>query len=315
MSQSCLTCSQDTQRGRMRCHGCTEDERRMLREIETYCIMLPFFLRPSVTATERRAPGFGSAAPIDLNVLVALDVRSKRWATRLVDVEEDSDEFEDHMVGGRYDVDAEVDEDEPGTSILIELESLARVRREDFERPTPKSPATLCSEIAYLLGIAEDASFEPWVDDHYDTIKTIHTYARSLAKDKPPGPIGQCLKVDCEGWVFWCRDAIVKGEVFDAGRCGKCGEEYIGARLLRVKIREVPKVSMRIIRELPNGATLWHMDPNRGFGWTCPCGSTAQTKGRIGECQSSYDSHFLWDHLWSLLVPEEQREEDDAIAS
>lgn len=294
MSQQCLLCSKDSQPGRARCHQCTESERRLLREIETYFIMLPALLVPAVTTPERRAPGFGSAPPLDLNVAVALDVRSKLWADRIVD--------------GVYEPDPEVDEDEPGRSILVELESLARVRREDFGEEQPSKLATLCSEIAYLLGIAERCSFEPWVDEHAETIRGVHAYARALAKDKPPGPIGECLKVGCGGMVFWCRDVIIRGESFDAGRCASCNEEYCGARLLRVKVKEASKVTMRMIRTLPNGAVLWHMDPNRGFGWTCPCGEHSQTQGGVNEAQYAYDGHFLWTHLWPAFAPVEQRE-------
>jgi hypothetical protein len=279
--------------GRYGCEDCAEWIRRQLREIELYVAWLPLLAQPGRSGQGVRAPGFDSRPPARLDVLVALDPRTK------IDVTTEERPF-DPVVDD--------DPDDAPRSVLVALESQARMIREERDQPPPRRKATIGGEIIYLLGATDYCCHQPWIDDMAEWIKGIHAHARSLVGDKPPGPIGPCLKLDCGGSVFWARDIAIKGEVFDAGRCATCGENYYGSRLLRVKTREAVKVTMRVVRTLPNGAVLWHMDPNRGFGWTCPCSDTSATSGSVNDAQSGYDTHFLWTHVWPLMAPPDEEQ-------
>lgn len=205
--------------GRYACHRCTEHLRRLIREIETYEQMraLPTSLLPARGgASARGGSGFGSRPPADLDVIVAGDRRSTRLPL----------DTRDH--------DPVTDDEQPGVCVLEALESEARSARESLGDPQPSIPATLSSEVGYLLGAVERIALEPWVDDFADAITDLHREVRRLARDQPAPPLAPCLS--CGEPVFWTQDAHLPPEQRrDTARCSGCRREFTGFDLLRLR--------------------------------------------------------------------------------
>lgn len=228
----CTICDHDTQLGRFACEWCTTDMRRLLREIELYVAWLPLLAVPGrYGSTGGRSPGFGSRPPARLDVLVALDPRTRLFSDR------------------EFDPVTDDDEDNAPRSVLGALESWSRMIREELGQEQPTKPATIGSEITHLLGAVESCAYLEWVDEFADYIKGEHRRLRSLVGDRPPSPLAPCLLVGCEGRVHWCRDIPdpddpepdpKRKRKLDAARCNQCGRTYAGLDLIRLRLQEAP---------------------------------------------------------------------------
>lgn len=96
---------------------------------------------------------------------------------------------------------------------------------------------TLVSELRFLATAVDWCAQQPWVDDLHSDLRELHTTARALAKDQPPGPMGHCLIATCSGTVFPASIKDSSGRQ-DGGRCDTCGDTYTGTRLLRLGAQE-----------------------------------------------------------------------------
>ena len=96
---------------------------------------------------------------------------------------------------------------------------------------------TLVSELRYLATTVDWCAQQPWVDDLHADLRDLHSTARALAKDQPPGPMGHCLVATCSGTVFPATVKDSSGRQ-DGGRCDTCGDTYTGTRLLRLGAQE-----------------------------------------------------------------------------
>lgn len=223
-TQRCILCQGDSHPGRFACHYCTEDLRRLLREIELYAAWLPLMAQPGRSGSGVRAPGFGSRPPVRLDVLVLLDPRSAIAADRDFDPVTDDDE------------------DNAPRSVLVALESQASMIREELNHPQPSKPATISGEIGYLLGAMEHCAFLPWVDEVADYLRGMHRQLRTLVGDKPPAPLAPCMVVTkdgtCEGKVYWSKDVPDgHGGTLDAARCSSCNRVYYGIALVHLRMQ------------------------------------------------------------------------------
>lgn len=217
---SCLCCGARQSGDRYACHRCVTTMRRWLREIELYAAWLPLMQDPLRGDVTRRAPGYASTPPLRLDVVVALDSRSRPSAS--VD----------------RDFDPEIDDEDPTVSILGRLHSIARWIREEQQMPEPTAAPTITREVGYLLGAVEWCAGRQWVQELFLDIRELHDQDRSLAKDRPPGPLATCLTVGCEASVFWARDVPDPdrpSQTLDAARCGGCHRQYIGTDLVRLR--------------------------------------------------------------------------------
>lgn len=220
-TQQCLLGDHAAPLARHACHRCTDHVRRQLREIEQYeqYRALSAMLLPARRGTSggSRAPGFGSAPPANLDVIVAGDKRSTRLPL----------ESRDH--------DPVTDDDDPGYFVLGVIESEARSARESLGDPAPSGRATLTTEIGYLLGAVERIALTEWVDEFAASIRSIHADLRRLVGDAPPKPLAPCLEVGCDGAVFWRTDAHLPAEQrSDKATCSSCARTYEGMGLLRL---------------------------------------------------------------------------------
>jgi hypothetical protein len=200
--------------GRYACLACTETLRRRLREIELYATIMSNLKGPARRGTERRAPGYTSTAPVNLDILVAFDPRSALAADR--------------------DPDPVTDDEEPIRYLWGEIGSMARMVAEERDEPDPGAA------LWYLLVHADWCAYQPWIDEHATTVADLHRQVRSLARDSPPPKIGDCMMVGCDGEVHWTRDRAIRNDdgteqTLDCGRCRGCGELYYGVRLVRLK--------------------------------------------------------------------------------
>lgn len=222
---NCLACSEDAGY-RYACDSCVDTARRRLREIETYAAMLPFMLQPMRGDAARRAPGFQSSPPLRLEAVVALDPRSRPLALERPDRD-----------GGEFD--PETDEEDPTSSVLYRLHTLARWIREEQEIPEPSKSPTITREVGYLLGAVAWCAQQQWVNELLEEIQELHAQDRRLTKDVPPGPLSECMVVTCAGTVFWSKDVPDPQDfsrTVDAAKCDTCNRVYIGVDLVRLKV-------------------------------------------------------------------------------
>jgi hypothetical protein len=127
-------------------------------------------------------------------------------------------------------------DDEPIRSLPGSIHGLAVWLREEAELDEPDS-WTLVSELNYLIGRIQVCSFSQWVTELHEDIRELHAQARRLAKDTPPGPLGHCLTVTCEGVVFPASIKDSAGK-HDGGRCNACSRTYNGPDLVRLGVSE-----------------------------------------------------------------------------
>ena len=188
-----------TDSGRYACTPCTERLRRALREIEDYAAMLD--PTPARTGAERHSPGYRSAPPARLDILVALDDRS------------------------RPDVVGPDDEPAPVWPILGTLRRLAGYVREARGEPAPATPDTLTRAVGYLLGAVEWVSHQPGAGEWAAELLYLHAQCRRLAGDVPLRPVGACP--ECAAPLYTPPDGL-------AVQCRACGREWSGLDLLRL---------------------------------------------------------------------------------
>lgn len=215
----CLVCLNRDSGDLYECGPCQLVTVRHLREIEDYAAIIAATLEPTRGTTGRMSPGYGSTPPANLDKLVALDPRSRR-----AQVDEDGEPYtsrpDDTAVWTR--------------SILGTLTGLVEWIREERDEPRGLAATrTIVGECGYLRGITGWARTQQWVDTLATDIAELHQQTRGLASDRPPGPLGGCLTVTCNGTVYSIR---LHGEQSkeDAGRCDECKRLYTGLDLVRL---------------------------------------------------------------------------------
>jgi hypothetical protein len=206
----CLICPEDAGH-RYACHKCVNRMRRQLRELDDYAVIMAATLGPLRGGPSRRSPGYGSRSPARIEVLVMLDHRS------------------------RTDQRSPDDEETPTWSILGTLAGLAEYIRGHFGEPEPRA-ITITGTVAYLLSRVDKCAMERWVPEIAADITDLHTQVRAAAHDQPPGPIGGCLTVTCDGHVHWLYNHQQPDQV-DA-RCSACRRPYTGLDLARLATQE-----------------------------------------------------------------------------
>lgn len=211
----CLVCTKKDAHHRYACPDCVRNIQRQLRELEDYAVILTVLTAPAVGANgSTRTPGYASKAPASADVLTAMDMRSGGGAAvfRLRDPR---------------DMD-----DEPIRSIPGSIRGIACWLREDIGESLVRK-WTITTEIAYLLGKIEHCAGDQWIGELADDIHELWQQARALAHDRPPGPLGACLTVTCDG-IVWPTSVREKGERHDGGRCKGCNRTYTGLDLVRL---------------------------------------------------------------------------------
>lgn len=198
------------------CDRCVDTIRRRLREIEAYAALLatPTMLAPIRGAAGRRSPGYGSRPPVRLTALVMTDPRSRTEPPAVC---------EDRGIG--------VDDDPGVWPIFGTLRVLADHIREAQGHPAP-TRSSLTVEVGYLLGQIDWAANQPGIAELAGQIRRLHTQARAVAHDTPPGPLGACLTVDCDGTVFPPPPRR------DTTRCNHCDRPYTGLDLVRLRTQQ-----------------------------------------------------------------------------
>jgi hypothetical protein len=210
----CVICRSEAHRHA--CDTCLSTIRRRLREIEMYDAWLDTtdMLMPIHNGAGRRSPGYGSRAPLRLDVIAMTDPRS-RLEPPPVD--------EDRGIG--------LDTDDQTLPILDTLHVLANHVRaaQDHQRPTR---AVLYVDVGYLLGQLEWCASQPGIAEWAEHIRLLHAQARATAHDQPPHPLGTCLVIGCGGEVYPPPPRR------DTTRCPRCHRSYTGLDLVRLRTQE-----------------------------------------------------------------------------
>lgn len=210
----CAIC--DGESYRHACDVCLSSLRRKLREIELFAAWLttPTLLAPSRGTAGRRSPGYGSRPPVRLDAIVLTDPRPRI----------DPPEVDEASGVG-------MDNDDHAWPIVATLSTLAGYIREARQHPTPRR-ITLTAEVGYLLGQLDWAANQHGVAELADTIRRLHAQARTVARDRPPPPLGTCITVDCGGLVYPPPPRS------DTARCNTCRRPYTGLDLVRLRTQQ-----------------------------------------------------------------------------
>lgn len=219
---NCLVCDRDAGH-RYSCHRCVNAMRQHLRDLEDYVAVI-LSMRGAISPAPAGSLGgsFGSKPPMSLTAAALLDVRSS-LAGR---VEHDSPSFD--PVGA--------DEHDHVRSLPAAIHGIAEWVRSERDESQPTS-WNLVGELRYLATTLDWCAQQQWVNELADDLRDLHVTARSLAKDKPPGPMGHCLVATCDGTVYPATIRDTAGR-HDGGRCDSCGDAYTGTRLLRLGAQE-----------------------------------------------------------------------------
>lgn len=214
----CLVCLKVDSGSLYECSGCQLAMVRKLREIEEYSAIIACTTAPTRGSTGRGSPGYRSTPPVNLDKLVALDPRSR---PALLD-----DDLGPYM--------SRPDDTAVWTrSILGTLTTIVEWIRVERDEPRSFTDArTVVGECGYLRSITSWARSQQWVDTLAEDIGALHRQVRALAGDRPPGPMGACLVVTCDGTVYPVTLPGVQRET--AGRCDGCKRVYSGLDLVRL---------------------------------------------------------------------------------
>ncbi|MFB9687686.1 hypothetical protein [Amycolatopsis plumensis] len=144
------------------CPECVAELGVQLREVAEYWGVLPFMVEPVRGSAGRGSPGYGSRAPLRLDVLAALDPNS------LPTPEDDVWSI-------------------PGT--IVRLADWIAAERGDKRDPG----------LYYVLTQLQWAAGHEGFGDVADAVQELHRRAQGLAHDRPDGALGACER--CGGRV------------------------------------------------------------------------------------------------------------------
>lgn len=240
----------------------------MLRAIEDEAAMLSAVPSMAIQTGSGGGSLASERAPARLEVLAALDPRTKRW-------EPETEQryvppapkqigpwclFCDHetctawRAGRRRDL--HDDEQDAGSamlaSVLEELHNWARLVREERELQPPDA-VTISGERHLLVRHLEWIAEQPWVDECFGDIRKLLGLLQDVNKTKPDRPAGSCFLLTetgvCGGKI-WRRATrhTAWRVVFDRctqesvdlsdgpAYCESCGQEWDGADLDRLNL-------------------------------------------------------------------------------
>lgn len=223
MSYRCLCCDRRDAGHKYACDTCVNDMTRWLRELEDYVAII-VAMQGSIGGKGHGSIGvaFGSKPPTSLTPLAMLDTRSA---------------LPGHVEANSPDYDPVGAEDHDHVrSLPAGVHGIAVWIREERDVSEP-SKWTLVSELRFLRAEIAGCAIEQWVNELHADLKELHHQARTLAKDSPPGPLGHCLSIDCDGTVFQASIKDMGGR-HDGGRCSICQRPYTGPDLVRLGVSE-----------------------------------------------------------------------------
>ncbi|TCO57157.1 hypothetical protein [Actinocrispum wychmicini] len=210
---TCLICDHRDAHHRYACHACIADLRRKLRELLDYEDILTASTAPAATGiTDRGAPGHASQPPINVDVVVMLDRRSRPV-----------------MLGPDC-------EPQPPWSIRHQLHHVAAWLRAEFDDTSPRTQRA-ATDWAYVLTSLDRCAGDEWITDLAGIIDGLWRQARARAHDQPPPQVGECRTPGCGGRVYRAtvRDAE-DGSSCEGVRCGQCRRGYVGLELVELAV-------------------------------------------------------------------------------
>lgn len=196
--------------GGLLCWPCAERLRSRLREIDAFLELPPLPRRSGLVG--RRSPGYGSRPPVNLDLLVMGDPRSR-------------DEDEDGDV-------------EPAAAVLLDWARYVRAQCQDAHG----RPLTRASDAIILLLIHNRwIAAQPWVPTYVEAVGIVARAVRGAAGDRGPAPIGVCT--ECRGAPVMPVERTHTGEDGrthrrGGARCTGCGAAYDGMELVRFRLAQ-----------------------------------------------------------------------------
>lgn len=209
----CVVCERKESGIRYGCPDCVSRVTRELHAIGDYWCVLPAMVEPIRGGSGRGAPGYASRTPARDDVLTALDPRS--------------------VPGGEPTTLHPDRETNWMRSIPLAVAGLAEAVAE--ERGHSGKP--FARGLGYILGSVQFMSEQHWFDEFADDVAELHHQCRALARDEPPGPLGDCLTVGCGQAVRWRYEWRGKRRV-SVAICDGCSREYDGLGLVRLGVAQ-----------------------------------------------------------------------------
>jgi hypothetical protein len=204
-----LGCGKDTSSddslsdGYLICWFHQEQLRAKLRTIETYMGLVSPMPKTGGLGV-RRAPGFGSRPPADLNAIVMTDPRS---------------------AAGGQGLD---DDPDPMLSVPAVLGAWTGLLHD-------VCPNTVEEALTALLVRVDWIARQDWVADFAEEITKLYGQLRSVVRDEPWPTVGPCIRSGCVGTVRRVDaphadpDLAAEGRTEQRVRCGLCRHDYLSA--------------------------------------------------------------------------------------
>jgi hypothetical protein len=167
---------------------------------------------PQVRGGSRRAPGFASRPPVNLDVVAALDDRT-------VPTEED-----------------------PNRAIVAGVHGIAAAVRYQLRIGCPCLPLSFFGELAWLRGHLVLVAGLDDIAEIDDDLRELHDQVRRLAGEQKPQSVATCVNTidlgehteQCKGSVYPHDWVDVAGEVHRGVRCRDCARIYSGLDMVRL---------------------------------------------------------------------------------
>lgn len=220
---NCVICDTRDAGHRYACAHCVTQLRRMLTELEDYAVIIATTTiaglhRPAAGASSGDA--YDSEAPINADASTYLDVRSAGGASVI------------------WWWNPLVDDIEPTRSLPGSVHGIACWIRDEMQTSHPAG-WTVISELRYLRTQIDRCADEQWIDELHSDIAELHRQGQRIAGDAPQRPLGACLKVGCDGFVYWVLDPNPDPVARkDKARCRACRRPYTGLDLVRLGVAE-----------------------------------------------------------------------------
>jgi hypothetical protein len=201
-----------------RCHG------RILGRLTDLELWVPTLdPTPQVRGGARRAPGYASRPPLNLDVVAALDDRT-------VPTEED-----------------------PNRAIGASVHAIVAWAREQLRFHGPWPPGRCLADLAWLR---EHLVLVAGLDDIAEIdqdLRELHDQVRRLAGEQQPESFARCINtIDLGATTHACRGTVHRrdwtddaGEHRTTAQCGDCRRIYTGLDLVRLIQAQIPTTERR----------------------------------------------------------------------
>lgn len=203
---------------------------------------------PLVVEQERRGPGFASTVPVDEQIVVMRDPRSKScevdrdgWVYRW---DSEAGEYVKFDVWYGSDGKAHREEEDPARSVPHSLASWAGMVAEERDMTGPDD-SQVPTVAAWLDRHIDWISRQDWVDELWADLAKLHKQLLSAEGEPAPKPVATCIAIldsgECRTPIYMPPDTEPRApdeSITDLPPlvCPSCGADYKGMAIVRLRL-------------------------------------------------------------------------------